>query len=223
MLSRDGTENELVFLDSGGLPCSVAPSLPMPIRGLRAVAHQSGRTVYENDFASSEWAGFLPQGHAPLDNVLFAPLAIDGAVVGLLGLANKPGGFTDDDARIASAFAELAAVALHNSRTLEALEHSEDRYRSLVETAVDAIVSIDSDGNIALWNQSAESMFGYRARDTIGTPLGFIMPERYREAHQQALQRMLSTGRSRIIGKTVELAGLRRDGSEFPLELSVAR
>ena len=223
MLSRDGTQSELVFLESGGLPCSVDASLPMPIRGLRALAYQGGKAVYENDFANSEWVRFLPQGHAQLDNVLFAPLAVDGAVVGLLGLANKPGGFTEDDARMASAFAELAAVALHNSRTLEALERSEERYRSLVETAVDAIISIDSDGNIILWNHSAESMFGYRAHDAMGKPLDFIMPERFREAHQEAIQRVLSTEKSNIIGKTVELAGLRRAGSEFPLELSVAK
>ena len=223
MLSRDGTENELLFLESGGLPCSVDTTLPMPIRGLRALAYQGGKAVYENDFANSEWVRFLPQGHAQLDNVLFAPLAIDGAVVGLLGLANKPGGFTKDDARMASAFAELAAVALHNSRTLEALEQSEGRYRSLVETAVDAIISIDSDGNIILWNHSAESMFGYRAHEVMGKPLGFLMPERYREAHQEAIQRVLSTGKSNIIGQTLELAGLRRAHGEFPLELSVAK
>jgi len=223
MLSRDGTENEVLFLESGGLPCSVDASLPMPIRGLRAAAYEGGKTVYENDFANSEWVRFLPQGHAQLHNVLFAPLAVDGAVVGLHGLANKPGGFTEDDARTASAFAELAAVALHNSRTLEALEHSEERYRSLVETAVDAIISIDSDGNIILWNHSAESMFGYRAHDVMGKPLDFIMPERFREAHQEAFQRVLSTGKSNIIGKTAELAGLRRTGVEFPLELSLAK
>jgi PAS domain S-box-containing protein len=223
MLSRDGTENELLFLESGGLPCSVDTTLPMPIRGLRALAYQSGKAVYENAFASSEWVRFLPEGHAQLNNVLFAPLAMDGAVVGLLGLANKPQGFTKDDARMASAFAELAALAFHNSRTLEALEHSEERYRSLVETAVDAIISIDSSGNIISWNHSAESMFGYRADEVMGKPLGFIMPERFREAHQAAIQRVLSTGKSNIIGRAVELAGLRRDNGEFPLELSVAK
>jgi PAS domain S-box-containing protein len=92
-----------------------------------------------------------------------------------------------------------------------------------VETAVDAIISIDSDGNIILWNHSAESMFGYRAHNVMGKPLAFIMPERYREAHREALQRVLSTGKSNIIGKTAELAGVRRTGVEFPLELSLAK
>jgi len=223
LLSRDGTENEVLFLDSGGLPCDVDPSLPMPIRGLRAEAYRSGKTAYDNDFPNSEWVRFLPEGHAELHNVLFAPLTIEGNVVGLLGLANKPGGFTDHDARMATAFGELAAVALHNSQTLQALENSEQRFRSLVESAADAIISADSGGNMILWNRRVESMFGYRTEEVVGKPLTIIMPERFREAHKKGMKRVSSTGKSRIIGETIELAGLRRDGSEFPLELSVAK
>ena len=89
LLSRDGTENELLFLDSGGLPCTVEPTLPMPIRGLRAEAYHSAKTVYDNDFPGSEWVRFLPEGHAELHNVLFAPLTIEGKVAGLLDPANK--------------------------------------------------------------------------------------------------------------------------------------
>ena len=223
LLSRDGTENELLFLDSGGLPCTVEPTLPMPIRGLRAEAYHSAKTVYDNDFPGSEWVGFLPEGHAELHNVLFAPLRIEGEVVGLLGLANKPGGFAEDDARMAAAFGELAAIALHNSRTLEALENSEQRFRSLVETAADAIISADSRGNITLCNRRGEALFGYRAGELVGEPLTSIMPERFRDGHKKGMERLLSTGKPTIVGKTVELVGLRKDGSEFPLELSVAK
>ena len=93
LLSKDGTENEVLFLDSGGLPCSVDPSLPMPIRGLRAEAYRTGKTVYDNKFSGSEWVKYIPERHVSLENVLFAPLVIEGKAVGLLGLANKPGGF----------------------------------------------------------------------------------------------------------------------------------
>jgi len=124
LTSADGTQNELVYLEAGGQDCSVDPNAPMPLRGLRAEACRTGRSVYENDFANSCWVDLLPDGHTFLENVLFAPLLIEGRVVGLLGLANKPGGFTDEDARMASAFAEFASIALGRSKTLASLEAS---------------------------------------------------------------------------------------------------
>ncbi len=221
LLSSEGTENEVLFLDSGGLPCNVDPTLPMPIRGLRAQVYQTGQAAHDNDFATSRWAQFMPEGHATLDNVLFAPLTIEGAVVGLLGIANKPGGFTQNDARLATAFGELAAVALSNSRTLEALQNSEHRFHSLVETASDAIVCANSSGEIVLWNRGAEAMFGYPAAEAIEQPVTLIMPERFHESHRQGLKRFLATGKPRIMGRTIDMSGLRSDGSEFPVELSL--
>ncbi len=222
LLTEDGSENEVLFLDSGGLPCTVDPSLPMPIRGLRQEAYITRSAVYENDFARSEWVKYLPEEHVGLDAVLFAPLVIEGKAVGLLGLANKPGGFTERDARMASAFGDLAAIALHNSRTLESLAQSEARFRSVVEAAGDAIIVIDSRGHVVFWNRAAEAMFGYPASEVIGQPLTIVMPERFREAHQKKMQRVASMGKSPLFGQVVEVMGLRKDGSEFPLELSLA-
>ena len=219
----DGTENEVSFLDSGGLPCTVDPSLPMPIRGLREVAYRTGEAVFDNDFAQSRWTEFLPKGHSRLDNVLFAPLLIRRQVVGLLGLANKPDGFTDHDARMAFAFGELAAIALQNSRTLEALENSEERLRALTQSANDGIISTDQADRIIYWNDAAERMFGYTAEQIMGKPLTTIIPQHAREAHTRGLQRIASTGTSKVIGKTVEGSGLKADGSEFPIELSLSQ
>jgi PAS domain S-box-containing protein len=157
-----------------------------------------------------------------LENVLFAPLVIDGKAVGLLGLANKPGGFTEHDARIATGFSEFASVALLNSCTLESLEHSEERFRSVVETAIDAIVTVDSNGRIIFWNQKAQSMFGYKAGEVIGRPVTVIIPEQFRKAHQRELNQAASRKKPRITGNIRELVGLRKDASEFPLELSLA-
>ncbi len=138
LLSDDGEENELLFLDAGGAPCTVDPELPMPIRGLRADAYHSQETVYENDFWNSEWRDFLPDGHMEMRNVLFAPLNVDGKTVGIMGLANKDGDFTGHDATLASAFGEFAAIALANSWTLdnlvgtvEELEEALDQVKTL--------------------------------------------------------------------------------------------
>jgi PAS domain S-box-containing protein len=212
LLTPDGTENDLLHLDAGGLSCTVDPTLPMPIRGLRETAYRSCKTVFDNRFSKSQWVDFLPDdGHVMLENVLFAPLVIDGKAVGLLGLANKPGGFTEHDARIATGFSEFASVALLNSRTLESLEHSEERFRSVVETAIDAIVTVDSNGRIIFWNQKAESMFGYKAGEVIDQPVAVIMPERFRKAHQLGLNQAASRKKPKITGNILELVGRRKD------------
>lgn len=121
LLSDDGHENELLFLEEGGMRCNVNPNLPMPIRGLRETAYRTGKVVYENNFMKSEWLKFMPEGHMPLRNVLFSPLNISNKTVGLMGFACKDGDFTEDDAKMAAVFGNYAAIALQNSRTLEAL------------------------------------------------------------------------------------------------------
>jgi two-component system, sensor histidine kinase and response regulator len=104
----------------------------------------------------------------------------------------------------------------------DALRESERRLRSVAQSANDAIISADNHGKIISWNRGAQTMFGYTEEEVMGMPLTLLIPERYRAAHQLGLARMRATGVPRIIGKTVEVHGNRRDGSEFPLELSLA-
>ena len=106
-------------------------NLPMPIRGLRSEAYKTGQAVFDNDFMNSLWVEYMPDGHVELRNVLFAPLNIEGKTAGIIGLANKAEDFTEDDLRIASAFGQLAAIALKNSRTMEALVES----KAIIEAA----------------------------------------------------------------------------------------
>ncbi|MBI5099452.1 MAG: PAS domain S-box protein [Nitrospirae bacterium] len=223
LLSKDGMENEVLFLDSGGLPCTVDPSLAMPVRGLRETAYRTGNAVYENDFSHSRWMSFMPEGHTKLENVLFAPLVIKGETVGLLGLGNKPGGFTENDARMSAAFGELASIALYNSRLFELLKNNEEKFRSVAQTASDAIISADSLGNIIFWNSGAETIFGYMAEEVTGKPFAFIVPERFKEYHQKGMDRAVSKGVLTTSGMRLETTGVRKDGNEFPLELSLAR
>ncbi|MBU1065383.1 PAS domain S-box protein [bacterium] len=113
-------------------------------------------------------------------------------------------------------------IAIYKKSIEQQLRESEEKYRSLVNTANDAIISVDSRGNIVFWNSAAEKFFGYPADETIGKPVTVIIPERFREVHQKEMMRVVSTEKSNIIGKTVEITGLRKDASEFPLEISFA-
>ena len=122
LLNEETGENDVLFLESGGLPCEVDPDLPMPVRGLRAEAYADAAVVYDNDFERSRWIAFIPEGHVALHNVLFAPLTLDEKVVGVIGLANKPGGFTAYDARTAKHFGDMAAIALSRIRTEEVVQ-----------------------------------------------------------------------------------------------------
>ncbi|MBN2230080.1 MAG: HAMP domain-containing histidine kinase [Candidatus Thorarchaeota archaeon] len=127
LLSEDGLENEVLFLDSGGLPCSVDESLPMPIRGLREVVYRENRPAYENAFMESEWLRYMPEGHVTMRNVLFGPLVIAGRAEGLIGLANKPSDFNEDDARIVMALSNLVAIGLKRAKTETELRDSQQR------------------------------------------------------------------------------------------------
>ncbi|MGZ8181606.1 MAG: EAL domain-containing protein [Methylobacter sp.] len=99
----------------------------------------------------------------------------------------------------------------------------EARYRAVTYSANDAIVTTDNAGNIIGWNRGAKAIFGYLEAEISGQPLILLMPHRYRDQHLAGMSRVLSGGVPHINHKTVELAGLRKDGSEFPLELSLAR
>jgi PAS domain S-box-containing protein len=102
------------------------------------------------------------------------------------------------------------------------LGQSEERFRSLVDSATDAIVVADGRGFIVSWNRSASTLFGYADEEAIGQPLTLLMPARYHHMHEQGLARIESTGKGRMMGSVIEVDGLRKDGTEFPIELSLA-
>ena len=122
---------------------------------------------------------------------------------------------------IKSIICVMADVTEHN-RSEVALRQSETKFRSVVQSATDGIILAGCDGNIIEWNNGAEQIFGYTEKEVLGEPLTMLMPEVYREAHRHGVERIRSGGEPRIIGRTVEMHGLRRDGTEFPIGLSVA-
>jgi diguanylate cyclase (GGDEF)-like protein/PAS domain S-box-containing protein len=101
------------------------------------------------------------------------------------------------------------------------LRKSEARYRTVLDAAFDAIVTITPEGIVRWFNRGAEHIFGHRAEEVIGQPVTLLMPERYRELCVAGLHRYLRTGEARVVGGTTELVGLRKDGSEFPIEMSL--
>jgi PAS domain S-box-containing protein len=118
--------------------------------------------------------------------------------------------------------AELYETNVRCEIKREVLEESEMKFRAVARSALDAIVSADSNEKIIFWNRGASRIFGYSEEEALGKPLTILMPERYREAHSEAVRRFLTTGQSTHVGVTLPLRGMRKGGEEFPIELSLS-
>ncbi len=107
-------------------------------------------------------------------------------------------------------------------RLSQYLESSESRLRKTIDTALDAVVTIDAGGAIVTWNIQAEAIFGWAEEEVVGEPLeSIIIPARYREAHRQELARFRESRETSLLNRRVELTAMRKDGAEFPVEWSM--
>jgi PAS domain S-box-containing protein len=106
-------------------------------------------------------------------------------------------------------------------KSARSLEDREQRLKALIETAVDGVIIIDALGNVQDYNPACERLFGYPPQEVIGNNVRMLMPAPYREEHDRYLRRYRTTGKRNIIGIGREVAGRRKDGSTFPMELSV--
>lgn len=104
----------------------------------------------------------------------------------------------------------------------QALIKSEGRLKAILENVVDGIITIDEHGSVQSFNPAAERIFGYSEDEVMGKNIKLLMPEPYQSEHDQHIQRYLQTGNAKIIGIGREVIGLRKAGSQFPLELAVS-
>jgi PAS domain S-box-containing protein len=169
LISPEGILLEESYLDVGSGQCDIELPAVNYIHGLRAEVARTQKAAYENDFPDSHFRGLLPEGHMPISNVLVAPLVAAGETVGLLALGNKAGGFTDDDLAPATAFADLAAIALQKFRAQDRLAASEARYRFAEEAANVGTFERDFKTNRVYFSPVAGQLFGF-ARGDLDAP-----------------------------------------------------
>ncbi|HMC83231.1 MAG TPA: PAS domain S-box protein, partial [Candidatus Polarisedimenticolia bacterium] len=106
----------------------------------------------------------------------------------------------------------------------EALRASEERKGAILETALDAIITMDHQGRIIEFNPAAEKTFGRRRDDVLGQSMaGLLIPSSLRERHSRGMERYLKTNEPHLLGKRIEITALRADGTEFPVEIAIAR
>jgi PAS domain S-box-containing protein len=125
---------------------------------------------------------------------------------------------------VTTALGTLIGEFMEGLRTAEAMRQGEARKAALLSSSLDGVIVIDQDGYVTEFNPAAERMFGWSADEAIGSELaGLVIPPRLRSAHRAALRRTVETGESTLIGRRVELTGMRADGTEFPVELAITR
>ncbi len=107
-------------------------------------------------------------------------------------------------------------------RDVTARKSSEDKFRALLESAPDAMVIVDQRGRIVLINSRTEELFGYPRRELLGYPVEVLIPERFHDRHLHHRMSFFGDPRQRPMGEELELFGLRKDGTEFPLEISLS-
>ena len=117
---------------------------------------------------------------------------------------------------------ELFAMGTLERRKIEqSLLDSQKRMRVIMDHVVEGIITIDEDSRIESFNPAAEKIFGYKAEEVLGQCVTLLMPEVYHDAHFDGVQRYVQTGKAKILGTSVEIEGLKKDGSVFPMELSL--
>ncbi len=196
---------------------------PVSAAGIWADCIRLKQHVIVNDYATASGKKGLPEGHAHLQRFISMPV-FDGARVRMLvGVGNAGKDYDEHDAETVKLFGYGLYRIVQRKRVIRLTERNERHFRAVTESANNAIVTADSTGNIVGWNTAAERLFGYTADEAAGQPLTILMPERFRTQHREGMARVLAGGTPHVIGQTVEVSGLRKDGGEFPLELSLAR
>ncbi|MEM8600569.1 MAG: PAS domain S-box protein [Bacteroidota bacterium] len=137
-------------------------------------------------------------------------------------VALRSGPFAEAAPALLQAIADLLGIALRQREDAHRLQRSEAQSRAILEATVDGIITIDDRGCILTMNPAAERIFGYATEEIAGCNVKVLMPPPYREEHDGYMNAYRETGRRRIIGIGREVSGRRKDGSTFPMELSVS-
>jgi PAS domain S-box-containing protein len=217
---------ELVGAVGFGFPEELIRTLRTSLTSLPAAASvlREGQIWVGSDSVRS---GLLPAEFVQqtgISSVLGVPLVVSGEGFGMLvgDRGKRPLRLTADEMDLAMIFANQASVWIAHARALADAQASESKFRDLLELAPDAIILVDRNGRIGLVNSQGEKMLGYHRDELVGQPVESLIPQRYRGGHAEHRADYHREPRTRPMGSGLELFSRRKDGTEFPVEISLS-
>ena len=175
-------------------------------------------------------AGAPPNSFTALDSgraaargrIVFVPVVSLESTLGVLCLVGSQSNADLKDDQLLQAIGMALGLSLDNLNQKEELREGEAKTRLILDSALDAIITIDDQGRVMSWNPQAETTFGWSQEEAVGRPLTeTIIPERYRQAHSEGLKDFLASGEGPVLNQRIEVEACHRDGHEFPIELSI--
>src|SRR2546426_1114963 len=174
--------------------------------------------------AELEQRGEVELVGTPSIDWLGVPLKIGDRTIGVLVAQTYAPGvrYGEREQEILQFVSAQVAMAIERSRAETDLRASEARLKAIIDAALDAVITMDGGGVIRSWSPQAERVFGWQASEAVGQSLSTtIIPPRYREAHERGLAHFLASGTGPVLNQRIEITGLRRDGAEIPVELTI--
>ena len=190
-----------------------------------------GKDSYDPRWQATQADGspFRPEDHPsmitlqtgkPVDNTVMKVNIGDGHRA-VISINSRP--IHDDAGEVSGVVVSFSDIT-ERTDAEAAFNESRSRLIGVIDSAMDAIVTVDVDQNITLFNAAAENMFGYSVAEVLGKPLILLLPEKYRAIHEKHIQRFGETGvTTRAMGALQPLSGLRANGEEFPIEASISQ
>ncbi|MFQ5441866.1 MAG: EAL domain-containing protein [Thermodesulfobacteriota bacterium] len=158
-------------------------------------------------------------------SMVAAPLFVKDRILGVIQVINKieGGHFEAEDRDILVTISGPIAISIDNARITEDLRRSEERFHKISASAQEAIIMIDDDARISYWNPASQKIFGYTEKEAVGREIRkFILPRMHRKAFKEGFKKFKKTGKGTVLGRTMVLSGIKKDGTEFPVEISVS-
>ena len=162
-----------------------------------------------------------------ITSMLDVPIRVEGKMIGVIchehiGPSRQ---WTLEEEQFATSVASTVSLVLEAAdrrQAEEALRRNDERTRLIIDLAMDAVVSMDSGGHITAWNRQATAIFGWTAEEALGRDMAdTIIPPQHRDGHRKGLKHFLQTGQGPVLNRRIEITALRRDGTEFPIELAI--